>query len=749
MNPKIMYTITDESPALATSSFLPIVRAFANAADIEVEEKDLSLAARILAVFPEHLSEDQQVPDDLKELGESVKDPDVNIIKLPNISASTSQLLGAIKELRSKGYDLPAYPEEPADDYERSIRMTYDSVKGSAVNPVLREGNSDRRVPGAVKAYAKKHPHSMGTWDEDSRTHIVSMTHDDFYHTEASVVLEEPCSVRVELIPEKGEVCLLKERIDLLEGEILDSAVMRKNQLRSFLEEQIADAKAQDVLLSIQLKASMMKISDPIIFGHMLSIYFKDVFETYRPALIKAGVNPDNGLKDLLEKISTLPPLEKDGIIASIQECRAKQADLAMVDPERGITSLDVPSDVLIDASIPLAIRTSGKMLGPDGKLKDVKMIIPDSTYSKVYENSVAFCKEHGAFDPRTMGSVSNIGLMAQKAEEYGSHDKTFLIPEDGLVKVIDDSGRVLMEQRVCEGDIFRMCQVKDIPIRDWVRTGVDRARESGEPAVFWLDEQRPHDARLIEKVQEYLRSEETEGLDLRILPPGDAALLSLERMKEGKNTISVTGNVLRDYLTDLFPILELGTSSKMLSIVSLLHGGVLFETGASGSAPMLVQQFLQEGHFQWNSLGEFLALTVSLERYGMTQHNPKALVLAQALDAAVGMYLEQDRAPSGDVKELDLRGSHFYLALYWAQALASQHTDEELKRLFSDFAHELEDNEQMIVQEFLQAQGQVPEFVGYYLPDRNMVASVMRPSTLFNTLLGAFQERALSASDI
>ncbi|QEN09646.1 NADP-dependent isocitrate dehydrogenase [Oceanispirochaeta crateris] len=738
MASKIIYTVTDESPALATGSLLPIVRSFTKTAGIEIDVKNLSLAGRLLAAFPDYLTEDQRVSDDLKILGELVTHSHANIIKLPNISASVPQLLGALKELQSKGYNLPDYPENPANDQERVVKQRYDLIKGSAVNPVLREGNSDRRVPGAVKKYAQKHPHVMGEWSQDSKTHVVTMKGNDFYNTEKSVLISKPCSVHVELVSDKGETLLLKEEIALLEGEILDSAVMNISALRSFLAEEIKDAYDKDVLLSIQLKASMMKISDPIIFGHMISLYFEDVFTQYKSTLDHLGVNPDNGLGDLFTKLETLPTAEKNEILSAIEECSKKRPDLSMVDSSRGITSLHVPSDVLIDASIPSAIRNSGKMVGPDGKLKDVKMIIPDSSYAKIYQNTIEYSKQNGAFDPKTMGSVSNVGLMAQKAEEYGSHDKTFLIPSEGMVRVVDESGTLLMDQKVSKGDIFRMCQVKDAPIRDWVRLGVNRARATGAPAVFWLDENRPHDIKVIEKVKKYLPLEDIEGLDVRILSPGEATLYSLQRMKEGKDTISVTGNVLRDYLTDLFPILELGTSSKMLSIVSLLNGGVLFETGASGSAPMLVQQFIKEGHFQWNSLGEFLALTVSLEHFGTTYQNSKALILAEALEKATELYLENNRGPAEAVHEIDIRGSHFYLVLYWAQALAEQNRDEELKLKFAALSKELKEHEEEILEEFMQAQGHPVDLGGYYLPDPEMVSNGMRPCTIFNQLLAS-----------
>ncbi len=740
MDQKIIYTITDESPALATSSFLPIVQAFTKTAGITIEERNLSLANRILAVFPDYLKEEQRVSDDLKELGEFVKDPQANIIKLPNISASTFQLLSAIKELQAKGYAIPDYPEMPSNENEQQIKKRYDLIKGSAVNPVLREGNSDRRVPGAVKNFAKKHPHAMGQWSKDSKTHVVSMTEDDFYHTEKSVVFSSADSVNVVLIPEQGDPVVLKKNLAILPGEVLDSAVMRIATLRKFFIEQLSDAKEKGVLLSMQLKASMMKVSDPIIFGHMVSLFFEDVFDNYGTTLSELGVNPEYGLEDMFSKIDSLPASEKDAIYEAIEACYKKQAELSMVNSDTGRTSLHVPSDVLIDASIPFAIKNSGKMTSPDGTMKDVKFIIPDSSYAPVYTNAINFCKEHGAFDPRTMGTVANIGLMAQKAEEYGSHDKTFKIPVAGTVQVIDASETVLMEQQVSTGDIFRMCQVKDIPVRDWVRLAVERARLTNTPALFWLDENRAHDAKLIQKVNEYLNQENTEGLDIQIMSPGNAALYTMKWIREGKDIISVTGNVLRDYLTDLFPIMELGTSSKMLSIVSLLNGGVLFETGASGSAPMLVQQFLKEGHFQWNSLGEVLALTVSLEHLGNTKNNQKAKVLARTLDEATEMFLEEDRSPSEKVNELDSRGSHFYVVLYWAQMLARQEDDLELKKIFSGVAQSLEDNRGVILKELLQVQGKPVDLGGYYLTDREKVSSVMRPCKRFNAIVDSLQ---------
>ena len=739
MNPKIIYTKTDEAPALATGSFLPIIRSFTKTAGIEVEIRDISLAARILAVFPEYLTDEQKVSDALGELGELVKDPEANIIKLPNISASIPQIQGAVKELQEKGYLLPDYPETPASDEERAIKAKYDKVKGSAVNPVLREGNSDRRAPGAVKNYAKKHPHSMGEWRSDSKTHVASMTEGDFYGTEKSVIIPKATAAKVVLTTGSGAETVLKDSIPLLQGEVLDSAVMSRTALRKFLTGQIEDAKNQEVLLSVHLKATMMKVSDPIIFGHVVSVFFEEVFSKYEEKFQALGINPNNGLGDLIAKVETLPMEERVEILTAVQTCMEHRPELAMVNSDRGITNLHVPSDVIIDASMPAAIRSSGQMWGPDGKLKDTKAIIPDRSYAGVYQESIDFCKENGAFDPRTMGNVSNVGLMAQKAEEYGSHDKTFQIPASGTVKVTDSEGNLLMEQKVEEGDIFRMCQVKDGPIRDWVKLAVKRARATGNPAVFWLDPARAHDSRLIEKVNEYLPLQDTEGLDIRILDPRTATKLSMERMKEGKDTISVSGNVLRDYLTDLFPILELGTSAKMLSIVPLMNGGGLFETGAGGSAPKHVQQFTEEGHLRWDSLGEFLALAVSLEHLGGARDNAKALVLAETLDQATGLFLENNKSPSRKVKEIDNRGSHFYLTLYWARALAEQNRDEDLKKVFTPLAKELGAQEEVIAGELLASQGTPVDLGGYYLPDTEKLERAMRPSTTFNNALKNF----------
>lgn len=736
MNPRIIYTKTDEAPALATSSFLPIIRVFTEPAGIEVETRDISLAGRVLACFPDFLTDEQKVSDDLAYLGELVKSAEANIIKLPNISASVPQLKNAVQELQEKGYNIPDYPEEPADAKEREIRERYDHIKGSAVNPVLREGNSDRRAPASVKNFAKKHPHTMGAWEKESKTHVASMQEGDFYGTEKSVVLAEATQVSVELVSENASVLKLKENLQLQQGEILDSAVMSSRMLREFYAAQISEARDQGVLLSVHLKATMMKVSDPIIFGHAVSVFFADLFERYGKKLARIGVDPRLGMADLQKRLEELPADEQKEINEVIEECYRSRPELAMVNSDKGITNLHVSSDIIIDASMPAAIRSSGKMWGPDGKLKDTKALIPDRCYAGVYQETIDFCKEHGAFDPSTMGDVSNVGLMAQKAEEYGSHDKTFEMPASGTVLVRDAAGNVLMEQRVETGDIFRMCQVKDAPVRDWVKLAVKRARATGNPAVFWLDENRAHDARLIEKVQEYLLLHDTEGLDIRILSPEEATKLSLERIKEGLDTISVTGNVLRDYLTDLFPIMELGTSAKMLSIVPLMNGGGLFETGAGGSAPKHVQQFLEEGHLRWDSLGEFLALAVSLEHLADAFANEKARVMAKALDRGTEQLLENRKSPSRKVNEIDNRGSHFYLALYWAQALSEQDEDRELKELFRPLAEALSSHEAVIADELMTAQGDTVDIGGYYMPEDQALENAMRPSSTFNTIL-------------
>ena len=736
MKPRIIYTKTDEAPALATYSLLPVIQSYTKAAGISVETKDISLAARIIASFPDFLTEEQRLPDSLAELGEMVKLPDTNIIKLPNISASIPQLKAAVKELQEKGFNLPGYPDEPQNEKEKDIKNRYDRVKGSAVNPVLREGNSDRRAPKAVKKYAMKHPHSMGEWKSSSRTHVASMDRGDFYGSEKSLELAAPCDYRIELIEKNGASTVLKENAPILGGEIIDTAVMSRKALRSFLEKEIKDAKKQDVLFSIHLKATMMKVSDPIMFGHAVSVYFKDVFEEYAGLFAELGVDPNNGMGDLLHKLQTLPDAERSEVIAAIQAAYEEGPELAMVNSDLGITNLHVPSDVIIDASMPAAIRSSGKMWGPDGNLKDMKAVIPDRSYAGIYQETIDYCKKHGAFDPTKMGSVANVGLMAQKAEEYGSHDKTFQIPSEGTVRVVSGEGEVLLEQSVEEGDIFRMCQVKDAPIQDWIKLAVKRARATGVPAVFWLDENRAHDLALIKKVKTYLPESDTEGLDIRIMSPNEATRFSLERISQGKDTISVTGNVLRDFLTDLFPILEVGTSAKMLSIVPLMNGGGLFETGAGGSAPKHVQQFVQENHLRWDSLGEFLALAVSLEHLAATFDNPRAGVLAETLDTATGMVLENNKAPSRKAGELDNRGSHFYLSLYWAQALAGQNSDKDLKALFTPLAEELAGKEDLILKKLNDIQGKAVDLGGYYWPDQEKASSAMRPVAEFNKAL-------------
>lgn len=733
---KIVYTKTDEAPALATFSLLPIIEAFGAPAGLGLETKDISLAGRIIANFPDQLSADQRIPDDLSALGDLAKQPEANIIKLPNISASIPQLIAAIKELQAKGYNLPDYPVEPKTEEEKEIRLKYDKVKGSAVNPVLREGNSDRRAPRAVKEFAKKNPHSMGKWSSESKSHVSSMTEGDFYGSEKSYTTTKPGHVQVTLSEDSGKTTVLKEKIALLRSEVIDSAVMRKRALRSFLKKEIEDAKSQDVLFSVHLKATMMKVSDPIIFGHAVSEFFEPVFEKHQKTFKELAVDPTNGMTDLLEKLKSLDPGTRQEIEVDIKACYDSRPELAMVNSDKGITNLHVPSDVIIDASMPAAIRTSGKMWGPDGTLRDTKFSIPDRSYSGVYQQVIADCKAHGAYDPSTMGSVSNVGLMAQKAEEYGSHDKTFEIPADGVVKVTDQDGTVLLEHQVEKGDIWRMCQVKDEPIQDWVKLAVNRARDTGSPAVFWLDKERAHDAQLIEKVNRYLKDHDTSGLEIHIMSPVEATKFSIDRIRKGQDTISVTGNVLRDYLTDLFPILEVGTSAKMLSIVPLMNGGGLFETGAGGSAPKHVQQFVEEGHLRWDSLGEFLALAASLEHLSSKTNNPRAKILAQTLDAATGKVLDNGKSPSRKVNELDNRGSHFYLALYWAEALANQGEDVELKNHFEGVAKELAHNEQKIVEELNGAQGSPVHIGGYYYPDLDKVINAMRPSKTFNAII-------------
>ncbi|MER3319003.1 MAG: NADP-dependent isocitrate dehydrogenase [Allomuricauda sp.] len=735
---KLYYTKTDEAPALATLSFLPIVKSFTETANITVETKDISLAGRIAAVFPELLTKEQQVPDDLSILGELAKTPEANIIKLPNISASIPQLKEAIEELQKKGYKLPDYPDEPKTDEEKVIKATYDKVKGSAVNPVLREGNSDRRAPKAVKNYAKAHPHTMGEWSSDSKTHVATMSHGDFKANEESLTMDNADEIRIELVGTDGSTTVLKDKLSLLKGEVIDATVMSKKALVDFLTKEIADARENNILLSLHFKATMMKVSDPIIFGHALQVYFSELFKNYGDTFEKLGINPNNGLETLLDKIGELPEDQHKEIEGALKASIENGPDLAMVNSDKGITNLHVPSDIIIDASMPAMIRNSGKMWDKNGELQDTKAIIPDSSYAGVYQATIDFCKENGAFDPKTMGTVPNVGLMAQKAEEYGSHDKTFEIEKAGTVKVINAAGETLIEHAVEEGDIWRMCQVKDAPVQDWVKLAVSRARATNIPAIFWLDEERAHDAELIKKVNLYLKDHNTDGLDIRILSPTEATKFTLKRMKEGKDTISVSGNVLRDYLTDLFPILEVGTSAKMLSIVPLMNGGGLFETGAGGSAPKHVEQFLEEGHLRWDSLGEFLALAVSLEFFGEKNKNAKAQVLADALDKATEEFLNHDKSPSRKVNEIDTRGSHFYLALYWAEQLAKQDKDEELKVTFSKLYDAMASNEEKIAQELIDAQGSPMDIGGYYLPNPIMASKAMRPSETFNKILNS-----------
>lgn len=735
---KIIYTLTDEAPALATYSLLPIIQAFTGAANITVETKDISLAGRIIANFPDTLTTDQRVPDALTQLGELAKTPEANIIKLPNISASVPQLLAAIKELQDKGYTVPDYPANPKNDAEAAIKTRYAKVLGSAVNPVLREGNSDRRVATAVKQYAQKNPHKVGAWTTNSKSHVAHMDSGDFYGSEKSIIVKNAGNVRVELVAKDGSTTVLKEKIAVLAGEVIDAAVMSVSALRAFYEKEINAAKEDDILLSLHVKATMMKVSDPILFGHAVTIYFKDVFDKHADTFAKLGINPNNGLGDIYTKIQTLPDAQRAAIEADIQATYAKRPKLAMVNSDKGITNLHVPSDVIIDASMAASIRTSGKMWGPDGNPYDTKAMIPDRCYATMYQECIKFCQENGAFEVTTMGNVSNVGLMAQKAEEYGSHDKTFEIPVNGIVRVVDGTGQTLMEHSVEQGDIWRMCQTKDLPLQDWVKLAVKRARATGFSTVFWLDENRAHDANLIAKVKEYLPNYNTSGLDIKILSPADAMRFTCEQIKVGKNVISVTGNVLRDYLTDLFPILELGTSAKMLSIVPLLAGGGLFETGAGGSAPKHVQQFLSEGHLRWDSLGEFLALAVTLEDMGRKTNNENTLILAEALNQANSQYLDNMKSPSRRVHELDNRGSHFYLAMYWAQALAKQNKNMELKVKFAKLAQYLSDNEAKIISELHAAQGEPVDIGGYYLTDAEKTTQAMRPSETLNLALAS-----------
>jgi isocitrate dehydrogenase len=733
---KIIYTLTDEAPALATYSLLPIVQAFTRSAGIAVETRDISLAGRIIANFPDDLSTQQRQSDDLSELGELAQTPAANIIKLPNISASLPQLKAAISELNGQGYRIADYPEDPKDDAQKKLKTRFAKVLGSAVNPVLREGNSDRRVANAVKHYAKTHPHSMGAWKSDSPTHVASMSGGDFYGNEQAALIGQAGAVRIELTDVGGKVSVLKEGIKVQAAELISATFMQSGRLREFYETQIQDAKARGLLLSLHLKATMMKISDPIMFGHAVSVYYQDAFAKHAALFSQLGIDPDNGIGDVYAKIQSLPAPQKAQVEADLQATYQSRPPLAMVDSDKGITNLHVPSDIIIDASMPAAIRTSGRMWGPDGKAHDMKAMIPDRCYAGVYQAVIDDCRQHGAYDVPTMGNVSNVGLMAQAAEEYGSHDKTFKLATDGVVRVVDAQGQVLTEHKVSKGDIWRMCQTKDLPIRDWVKLGVNRARATGHAAIFWLDEQRAYDRRLIEKVKTYLKDHDTQGLDIRILAPVAAATATMQRVRAGQDTISVTGNVLRDYLTDLFPILELGTSAKMLSIVPLLAGGGMYETGAGGSAPKHVQQFLEEGHLRWDSLGEFLAIQVSIEDLAGKTGNKAALCLAKALDAANGKFLDNDKSPQRKAGELDNRGSHFYLALYWAQALAAQRDDAGLRDKFAPIAAELTREEAKIVGELSASQGKGVDIGGYYHPDSTKCAAAMRPSATFNRIL-------------
>jgi len=735
---KIIWTKIDEAPALATYSLLPIVNAFTKAAGVVVEERDISLAGRILANFPDYLTEAQKIPDELAYLGELTQKPEANIIKLPNVSASIPQLKAAIKELQSQGYKLPEYPEEPKTDEEKALAARFAKVLGSAVNPVLREGNSDRRVARAVKEYAKKHPHKMGAWSSDSKSHVSHMNAGDFYHSEKSVTVKDATTTRIEFVDNLGNVTVLKEKLPLQAGEVLDGSFMNVRALRKFIQEQIDEAKAQGVLFSVHLKATMMKISDPIIFGHFVSVFFKDVFEKHAATFKEIGVMQDLGLGDLYKKLEKLPAAKKAEIEADIQAVYAKQPALAMVDSDKGITNLHASNDIIIDASMPVVIRDSGKMWGPDGKLQDTKCVVPDTCYSEWYQECIDFCKKNGQFDPTTMGATSNVGLMAQKAEEYGSHDKTFKAPLNGTIRVVNSAGEVLIQHQVEEGDIWRGCQTKDLPIRDWVKLAVNRARATGAPAVFWLDKNRGHDAQMIEKVNAYLKDHDTTGLELHIMSPVEAMKFTLPRAKAGQDTITVTGNALRDYLTDLFPILELGTSAKMLSIVPLLAGGGLFETGAGGSAPKHVQQFQQEGYLRWDSLGEFLALAVSLEHLAATFKNDKAKLLADTLDQANTKFLDQNKNPARKVGQIDNRGSHFYLAMYWAEAVAAQTQDAELAARFAKVAKALQENEEKINAELIGAQGKPVDMGGYYHPDSVKTEKAMRPSPTLNAIIDA-----------
>jgi len=733
---KIIYTKTDEAPMLATYSFLPIVEAFTKAAGVSLETRDISLAGRILSQFPDYLEENQKVADDLAELGELAKQPEANIIKLPNISASVPQLKNAITELQDKGFSIPDYPDEASTQEEKDIKSRYDKIKGSAVNPVLREGNSDRRAPKAVKNFAKKNPHRMGAWSKDSKTHVSTMSEGDFRSNERSITLTQDDTLKIEFTKADGSSQILKEGLKVLDGEVIDATKMSKQALLKFLREQVKDAKDKGVLFSLHMKATMMKVSDPIIFGHAVKVFFEDVFEKYGTELENAGADVNSGLGDVLQAIESLPKEKQDEINSAIASDLQEGPDIAMVNSDEGITNLHVPSDVIIDASMPAMIRTSGQMWNKEGNTQDTKAVIPDSSYAGLYQATIEFCKKHGAFDPTTMGTVPNVGLMAQKAEEYGSHDKTFEISGSGTVKVINKAGETILEHDVEDGDIWRMCQVKDAPVQDWIKLAISRAKATGMPAVFWLDKERAHDAELIKKVNKYLPEHDTDGLEIKIMAPSEATKYTLERVKDGKDTISVTGNVLRDYLTDLFPILELGTSAKMLSIVPLMNGGGLFETGAGGSAPKHVQQFVKEGHLRWDSLGEFLALAVSLEHLGEKYNNSKALTLAEALDDATEKFLNEGRSPSRKVKELDNRGSHFYLALYWAEALSTQTSNKDLNVYFEKIAGMLKDNKEQILQDLIDAQGKPMDIGGYYEPNEEKVKNAMRPSNRLNEIL-------------
>jgi isocitrate dehydrogenase len=736
--PKIIYTEIDEAPALATYSLLPIIHAFCKIADVEVETRDISLSGRIIANFPENLENSQRIHDELAYLGELAQSPDANIIKLPNISASIPQLKAAIAELQQKGYKIPNFPEDPKTESEKEIFAKYSKVLGSAVNPVLREGNADRRVARAVKEYAKKHPVRLGAWEPSSKSHVSYMEEGDFYGNEKSVTISHPCKVNIEHIDKHGNITILKQGLSLQEGEIVDATFMDVGKLNQFIEEQLIEAQNQGLLFSVHLKATMMKVSDPVIFGHFVAVYFKEVFKKYAKLFEELGINPNLGLGDLYLKISKLPEAEKSEIEKDIQNTYLKRPKLAMVDSDKGITNLHASNDTIIDASMPVVIRDSGKMWGPDGQLHDTKAVIPDRSYSRFYQECIRFCKENGAFNPATMGNVSNVGLMAQKAEEYGSHDKTFIAPSDGTIRVVNENNETIFSHQVQKGDIWRACQTKDLPIRDWVKLAINRAKTTGSPAVFWLDKARAHDAELIKKVELYLKGHDTYGIEIKIMPPVEAVNFTMKAIKEGKDVISVTGNVLRDYLTDLFPILELGTSAKMLSIVPLLAGGGLYETGAGGSAPKHVQQFEKEGHLRWDSLGEFLALAVSLEDLGLKTKNKKATLLSETLDKAIGIFLENRKSPSRRVKELDTRGSHFYLAMYWASALAEQDKDTGLKSVFERVSKQLLENETKIVEELNAAQGQPVDIGGYYRPDKTLANKAMRPSATFNRIIDA-----------